>query len=62
MHDWWSAFILIANREGSRISRGGWTAKSLRPESVQPHWKSLLENTFSLVKVKMQVCICQVTP
>lgn len=27
MHDWWSAFILIANRECSRISRGGWTVK-----------------------------------
>lgn len=34
MHDWWSAFTLIANRVASRISRGGWTVKSLRPYSL----------------------------
>lgn len=41
MHDWWSAFILIANRAGSRRSRGGWTANSLRLYSLWPHWISL---------------------
>lgn len=38
MHDWWSAFIAIANRAGSRISRRG---KTVRLHSLGPHWKSL---------------------
>lgn len=41
MHDWWSAFILIANRVGSGISRGGWTVRSPRLYGPGPNWKSL---------------------
>lgn len=39
MHDCWSAFILIANRSGVRISTRTRTVHSGRPP--KHHWKSL---------------------
>lgn len=53
MHDWWSAFVLIANRAGRRMSGRGCTLKYLWPYSYGTSWKSSTIGTYiSVVKVK----------